>query len=225
MELEAFSYSVSHDLKAPVRRIDHITRAYIEDYFSKLDTNELDLLKKITEAAGSMNILIDELLKLSRIVRQDINKMQVNLSEMAGEINHEIRKVSPKRSVRLQIREGLLDYCDPKLMRIVLQNLFDNAWKYSSKVKDAVIEFDRFVKDGKTIYFVKDNGAGFDMKYYEKLFTPFQRLHTEDEFTGSGIGLATVKRVILKHGGKIWAESVAGAGSTFYFTLDQENSH
>ncbi len=223
-ELEAFSYSVSHDLKAPVRRIDHITRAYIEDYFSKLDTNELDLLKKITEAAGSMNILIDELLKLSRIVRQDIDKMQINLSDMATEINNEIRKVSPKRNVRLMIRDGLLEYCDPKLMRIVLQNLFDNAWKYSFKVKEAVIEFDRTVKDGKTVYFVKDNGAGFDMTYYDKLFTPFQRLHTEDEFTGSGIGLATVKRVILKHGGRIWAESAVGEGSTFYFTVDHEIS-
>jgi len=223
-ELEAFSYSVSHDLKAPVRRIDHITKAYIEDYFAKLDTNELDLLKKITEAAGSMNILIDELLKLSRIVRQDIDKMQVNLSDMATEINNEIRKVSPKRNVRLMIQEGLLEYCDPKLMRIVLQNLFDNAWKYSSKVKEAVIEFDRTVKDGKSVYFVKDNGAGFDMTYYDKLFTPFQRLHTEDEFTGSGIGLATVKRVILKHGGKIWAESAVGEGSVFYFTLDHDIS-
>ena len=224
-ELEAFSYSVSHDLKAPVRRIDHITRAYIEDYFSKLDTNELDLLKKITEAAGSMNILIDELLKLSRIVRQDIDKMQINLSEMAGEINLEIRKVNPKRNVKLLIRENLLDYCDPKLMRIVLQNLFDNAWKYSSKVRDAVIEFDRTVKDGKTVYFIRDNGAGFDMIYYDKLFTPFQRLHSENEFTGSGIGLATVKRVILKHGGRIWAESAVGEGSTFYFTVDHEISN
>ena len=110
-------------------------------------------------------------------------------------------------------------------MRIVLQNLFDNAWKYSSKVRDAVIEFDRTVKDGKTVYFIRDNGAGFDMIYYDKLFTPFQRLHSENEFTGSGIGLATVKRVILKHGGRIWAESAVGEGSTFYFTVDHEISN
>ncbi|MCX6285853.1 MAG: ATP-binding protein [Bacteroidetes bacterium] len=219
-ELEAFSYSVSHDLKGPVRRIDSITRAFIEDYFSSLDDTEKDFLKKITESAGSMNVLIDELLKLSRIVRHDIDKMQVNISDMALEINQEIKKLNPHRKVRLMIQEGLLEYCDPKLLRIAFQNLFDNAWKYSGKEKESVIEFSRMIKDGKTVYLIRDNGVGFDMSYYERLFTPFQRLHSDDQFTGTGIGLATVKRIILKHGGLIWAESASGEGTTFYFTLD-----
>jgi len=222
-ELEAFSYSVSHDLKGPVRRIDSITRAFIEDYFSTLDETEKDFLKKITESAGSMNVLIDELLKLSRIVRHDIDKMQVNLSKIVLEINQEIRKLNPGRKVHLMIQEGLLDYCDPKLMRIVFQNLFDNAWKYSSKEKEAVIEFSRTKKDGKTVYMIRDNGVGFDMTYYDKLFTPFQRLHSDDQFTGTGIGLATVKRILLKHGGLIWAESAPGEGTKFYFTLDSSS--
>lgn len=219
-ELEAFSYSVSHDLKGPVRRIDSITRAYIEDYFSKLDETERDFLKKITDSAGSMNVLIDELLKLSRIVRHDIDKMQVNISDIAIEINHEIKRINPGRKVRLLIQEGLRDYCDPKLLKIVFQNLFDNAWKYSGKEKESVIEFSRTTKDGRVVYLIRDNGVGFDMTYYDKLFTPFQRLHSDDQFTGTGIGLATVKRIILKHGGRIWAESVPGEGTTFYFTLD-----
>jgi len=224
-ELEAFSYSVSHDLKGPVRRIDAITRAFIEDYFSTLDDTEKDFLKKITESANSMNLLIDELLKLSRIVRHDIDKMQVNISEIAQEINNEIRKMHPGRKVRVLIHEGMLEYCDPKLLRIAFQNLFDNAWKYSGKEKDAVIEFNRTVKDGKSVYLVRDNGVGFDMAYYDKLFTPFQRLHSDDQFTGTGIGLATVKRIILKHGGLIWAESSPGEGTTFYFTLDAANNN
>ncbi|TRZ70469.1 MAG: hypothetical protein D4R97_08225 [Bacteroidetes bacterium] len=219
-ELEAFSYSVSHDLKGPVRRIDSITRAYIEDYFARLDKTEMDFLNKISQSAGSMNMLIDELLKLSRIVRHEIDKMQVNISEIATEINQEIRKLNPGRKVHLVIQEGMLDYCDPKLLRIVFQNLFDNAWKYSGKEKESLIEFGRMEKDGKTVYFIRDNGVGFDMAYYDKLFTPFQRLHSDDQFTGTGIGLATVKRIILKHGGLIWAESSPGAGTTFYFTLD-----
>ena len=219
-ELEAFSYSVSHDLKGPVRRIDSITRAFIEDYFSTLDETERDFLNKITESAGSMNLLIDELLKLSRIVRHDIDKMQVNISDIAMDINREIKNLNPNRKVRLVIQEGMLEYCDPKLLRIAFQNLFDNAWKYSGKEKESVIEFCRQAKDGKTVYLVRDNGVGFDMTYYEKLFTPFQRLHSDDQFTGTGIGLATVKRIVLKHGGLIWAESAPGEGTTFYFTLN-----
>jgi light-regulated signal transduction histidine kinase (bacteriophytochrome) len=218
-ELEAFSYSVSHDLKGPVRRIDSIARAFIEDYFLTLDDTEKDFLKKINESASSMNVLIDELLKLSRIMRHDIDKMQVNISEIARDINHEIKKLNPGRKVRLMIQEGLLDYCDPKLIRIVFQNLFDNAWKYSGKEKESVIEFSRTIKDGKSVYLVRDNGVGFDMAYYDKLFTPFQRLHSDDQFTGTGIGLATVKRIIVKHGGLIWAESSPGEGTRFYFTL------
>ncbi len=218
-ELEAFSYSVSHDLKGPVRRIDGIAKAYIEDYFSKLDETEKDFLSKITESARSMNVLIDELLKLSRIALHDIDKMQVNLSDMAMEINQEIKKQNHGRKVRLMIQEGLLDYCDPKLLRIAFRSLFDNAWKFSGKEKESVIEFSRTKKDGKTVYLIRDNGVGFDMAYYDKLFTPFQRLHSDDQFTGTGIGLATVKRIILKHGGLIWAESSAGEGATFYFIL------
>ena len=169
-----------------------------------------------------MNMLIDELLRLSRIVTHDLDKMQVNLSEMATDINKEIKKLNPGRKVRLMIREGLLDYCDPKLLRVVFQNLFDNAWKYSGKEKESVIEFSRTKKDGKTVYLIRDNGVGFDMVYYDKLFTPFQRLHSDDQFSGNGIGLATVKRIILKHGGLIWAESALGEGAAFYFTLYSE---
>jgi len=218
-ELEAFSYSVSHDLKAPVRRIEGLILALTEDYSDLLDSNAKEYLSRISESVSLMSQLIDELLKLSRIARQELEKTDINLSGLAQKICDDLGKMNPQRSVTCNIQQNIIADCDPRLLQIALQNLLDNAWKYSNKVPHAVIAFGITEKEGKTAYFVSDNGVGFEMGHYNKLFTPFQRLHSDDQFTGTGIGLATVKRIILKHGGKIWAESTPGEGTTFFFTL------
>ena len=218
-ELEAFSYSVSHDLKAPVRRIEGLILALNEDYAGKLDETGRDYLNKISESVGNMGQLIDELLKLSRIARQELERMEVNLSGMVQRICEQLQKSNPQLQVDLKIQKGLIIEGDARLLQIALQNLLDNAWKYSGKNQAARIEFGSVQKEGKTVLFVRDNGIGFDMGHYNKLFTPFQRLHSDDQFSGTGIGLATVKRIVIKHGGSIWAESEPGKGSTFFFTL------
>jgi signal transduction histidine kinase len=218
-ELEAFSYSVSHDLKAPVRRIEGLIQALIEDYEPQLDKNALDFLNKINESVVSMNILIEELLKLSRIARQEIEKTDVDLAIIAMEIGEKLRRTNPDRMVELKIQQHMIVKADARLVQIALQNLFENAWKYTGKLTKAKIEFGMTVKNEKETIFIRDNGVGFDMGQYGKLFTPFQRLHSEDQFIGTGLGLATVKRIIMKHGGWICAESEPGNGATFYFTL------
>ena len=218
-ELEAFSYSVSHDLKAPVRRIEGLIQALIEDYGAQLDENATDFLVKIRESIVSMNILIEELLKLSRIARQELDITEVNLSGMAAGINENLKRAHPDRVVNVIIQPDMVVEADARLTQIALQNLFDNAWKYTGKEPEAKIEFGLTEKDGKQLIFIRDNGVGFDMGHYEKLFTPFQRLHSDDQFIGTGIGLATVKRIILKHGGWISAESEPGKGAAFCFTL------
>jgi signal transduction histidine kinase/streptogramin lyase len=218
MELEAFSYSVSHDLKAPVRRIEALIQVLIEDY-PQLDESAMEIIMKIDESVSSMNVLIDELLKLSRIARQDLEKSEINLGEMAEEICKKLKRSNPGHDVKVIIQPGLVVEADVRLVQIALQNLFDNAWKYTGKSDQAKIEFGMMEKDGKQALYIRDNGVGFDMGQYVKLFNPFQRLHSDDQFTGTGIGLATVKRIILKHGGWIKAESEPGKGATFFFTL------
>lgn len=218
-ELEAFSYSVSHDLKAPVRRIEGLILALNEDYAEKLDNTARDFLNRISESVANMSQLIDELLKLSRIARQELERMEVNLSGMATRICDQLQKTYPGRKVETVIQPDVVIDCDARLMQIALQNLLDNAWKYTSKNPLARIELGCIQKDGKPLIFIRDNGVGFDMAHYNKLFTPFQRLHSEDQFTGTGIGLATVKRIIIRHGGTIRAESEADKGTTFFFTL------
>lgn len=218
-ELEAFSYSVSHDLKAPVRRIEGLILALTEDYADKLDTTARDFLQKISESIENMGQLIDELLKLSRIARQELERMEVNLSGMAQRICDQLGKANPGRNIKITIQPDIIIDCDARLVQIALQNLFDNAWKYSAKNPQSAIEFGCIQKDDKQLLFIHDNGVGFDMGHYNKLFTPFQRLHSPDQFSGTGIGLATVKRIVIKHGGSIWAESEPDKGTTFYFNF------
>jgi len=218
-ELEAFSYSVSHDLKAPVRRIEGLIHALMEDFAPQLDDDARDYLSKISESVTLMSQLIDELLKLSRIARQELEKADVDLSLIALKICDDLKTANPHRNVTVNIQPTIIADCDPRLLQIALQNLLDNAWKYTNKTPAAIVGFGTLKKEGQTLFFIRDNGVGFDMGHYNKLFTPFQRLHSDDQFAGTGIGLATVQRIILKHGGKIWAESKPGDGTTFYFTL------
>jgi len=218
-ELEAFSYSVSHDLRAPLRGIDGFSQMLIEDYGSKLDTQGLEHLHRVRAGAQRMSELIDDLLQLSRISRAELRRQQVDISGLARMVAAELRKRDPERKVDVQIQNGLLVEADGQLIKIVLENLIGNAWKFTSKTLNAKVEFGMNDSPEDPMYFVRDNGSGFDTQYAEKLFRPFQRLHSEAEFPGTGIGLATVRRIVDRHGGRVWADSVVGAGATFFFTL------
>jgi len=218
-ELEAFSYSVSHDLRAPLRSIDGFSQMLLEDYADKLDDKGKDYLRRIRAASQRMSQLINDLLTLSRISRADMHFEELNLTAMVEEITAELRQSQPERDVEFIIEPNVKAYGDSHLLRIVLENLLSNAWKFTSKHKSAIIEFGVKEHDGKTVYFVRDDGAGFDMAYVDKLFVPFQRLHEQDEFEGTGIGLATVQRIVHRHGGTVWAEGEVEKGATFYFTL------
>lgn len=219
-ELEAFSYSVSHDLKAPVRRIEGLIDALQEDYGEKLDAAAKDFLLKIAESISSMGLLIDELLKLSRIARQELERTDVNISSMSFQILEKLKAAYPDRKVTITVQPSLVLDCDARLIQIALQNLLDNAWKYSGKKDVAEISVFMELHEEKRVIVIRDNGEGFDMNHYGKLFTPFQRLHSDDQFTGTGIGLATVRRIIQKHGGTIWASSKPGFGTDFFFTVN-----
>jgi len=221
-ELDAFSYSVSHDLRAPLRSIDGFSQALLEDYRGQLDETGKSYLERVRKAAQRMGLLIDDLLKLSRVSRSELNCKAVDLSKMARVIVEANRKNNPDREVAVIIREGLIARGDPHLMQIVLVNLLDNAWKFTGKETRPRIEFGAAEKDGETSYYVRDNGAGFDMAYADQLFVAFQRLHAVEEFAGTGIGLVTAKRIINRHGGRIWGEGEVGKGATFYFTLPSQ---
>jgi len=221
IELEAFSYSVSHDLRAPLRSIDGFSQALLEDYENKLDAQGRDYLTRIRTSTRLMAELIEDLLKLSRITRTDMDIVPVNLTRMARSIIDELQKSHPQRIVNIKIAGSLEDSADPRLIRIVLENLLGNAWKFTEKKTVAEIEFGSTKQDHKKVYFIRDNGAGFDMEYADKLFAPFQRLHNVDEYPGTGIGLATVRRIINRHGGTVRAEGLPGHGATFYFTLQE----
>jgi light-regulated signal transduction histidine kinase (bacteriophytochrome) len=218
-ELEAFAYSVSHDLRAPLRGIEGFSLALLEDYGDKLDDMGKNYLDRVRKATIRMGQLIDDLLKLSRVTRSEMNREQVNLSAIAKDISARLKQNYPDRNAQFIIADGLTAYGDERLLAVVLENLFANAWKFSEKSAPSVIEFGVTQKDGARTYFVRDNGAGFDMAYSGKLFSPFQRLHKIEEFPGTGIGLATVKRVINRHGGKVWIEAEVGKGATVYFML------
>lgn len=218
-ELEAFSYSVSHDLRTPLRAIDGFSQALLEDYGQNLDATGHDYLARVRAGAQRMGTLIDDLLKLAHVSRATLNRESIDLSAIADEIVADLRVSDPQRKVDITIIPELMALGDPHLLRIVLENLFSNAWKYSGKRTRANIEFGLSQHNGGTAYFVRDNGAGFDMAYANKLFGAFQRLHDAKEFPGTGVGLATVQRIIHRHGGHIWAEAVIDKGSTFYFTL------
>ena len=218
-ELEAFSYSVSHDLRAPLRSIDGFSQALLEDYVNLLDDQGRDYLKRVRSATQRMAQLIDDLLKLSRLTRGELNLGQVDLSAQARGVAAELRKSQPGRRITFRIAPGLADSCDPNLLKVVIENLLGNAWKFTGKQEGAIIEFGAAEENGTTAYFVRDNGAGFDMAYSDKLFATFQRLHKDSEFPGTGIGLSLVQRIIHRLGGKVWAKGEVGRGSTFYFTL------
>lgn len=219
-ELEAFSYSVSHDLRAPLRTIDGFSAALIEDYGDQLNDEGRNYLLRIRTAAQRMAQLIDDLLNLSRLSRAPLNIETINLSTIAQNIVQDLRHTDPQRIVDTLITPNLTVRGDPRLMKVVLENLLSNAWKFTAKQPFARIEFG--LQEGgadEHVYFVRDNGAGFDMAYVNKLFGVFQRLHTVSEFPGIGIGLAIVQRIIQRHGGKVWAEGAVDGGATFYFTL------
>ncbi len=214
-ELEAFSYSVSHDLRSPLRAIDGFSQALLEEYSEQLDDVGRSYLDRVRANSQRMGVLIDNLLRLSRVTRQELQPEPTDISQMAQEIIRELREGEGSRRVEVSIQDGMTAQCDAKLIRIALNNLIENAWKYSSKQTQSVID----VGCENGVFYVRDNGAGFDMRYADKLFGAFQRLHTKEEFEGTGVGLATVARVIHRHGGEIWAESELGSGATFYFTL------
>lgn len=221
-ELEAFSYSVSHDLRAPLRSADGFSKALMEEYFEKLDEQGKDYLNRIRAAAQRMGRLIDDLLNLSRISRKEMIIAKVNLSEIVEKIAEEYRKNEPERKVNVTIARDILVLGDEQLLKIVFENLFSNAWKFTSKKPIATLEFGVTKKEGNLVYFMRDDGAGFDMRYVQKLFGAFQRLHLASDFPGTGVGLATVQRIIHRHGGLIWAEAEVEKGATFYFTLPEE---
>jgi light-regulated signal transduction histidine kinase (bacteriophytochrome) len=219
-ELESFSYSVSHDLRAPLRTLDGFSEAVLSDYGDKLDETGRDYLNRIRKASQTMSELIDDILKLSRITRTEMHKAKVNLSNLAQSIVEELKANQPERQSQIFIAPEIWVNGDKQLLQVCLDNLLRNAWKFTGKCPEARIELGITEKNGKKVYYIQDNGVGFDMKYVEKLFEPFQRLHSDKEFPGIGVGLATVQRVINRHGGRIWAESEIGKGATFYFTLD-----
>lgn len=218
-ELEAFSYSVSHDLRAPLRSIDGFSLALMEDYGSKLEPEARDYLQRVRAATKRMAQLIDDLLALSRVSRSDMTRAKVDLSGLARTVAVELRNTQPDRKTEFMIADGLTADGDPRLLRIVLDNLLGNAWKFTAKRQDARIEFGTSGENGSRQFYVRDNGAGFDMTYAHKLFGAFQRLHANEEFAGTGIGLATVQRIINRHGGRITAEGAVGQGATFRFSL------
>jgi signal transduction histidine kinase/uncharacterized membrane protein YhdT len=218
-ELESFSYSVSHDLRAPLRAMSGFGNILLEDHAQSLNEEGRKYLDRIIAAANKMSRLINGILDLSRISRHDLKKETVSLSSLGEQIVEELRQVDPTRNIDVSIEPGMQASGDPMLLNVFLQNLISNSWKFTAKKDNAKIEFGSKVQDNKRVYFVRDNGAGFDMSFSEKLFGTFQRLHTEAEFTGTGVGLATARKIIHLHGGEIWAESKVNEGATFYFTV------
>ncbi len=222
-ELESFSYSVSHDLRAPLRSIDGFSQALLEDCLDQLDVAGQDYLGRIRKATQRMGNLIDDLLNLSQVTRSEMNLEFVNLSLLASNIGAEFHQNEPDRQVEFSVQSGLIARGDARLLQVLLMNLLTNAWKFTSKHPRARIEFGIMADETDTpVYFVRDDGAGFDIAFANKLFGPFQRLHSINDFPGNGIGLATVQRIAHRHGGKVWAESAVEQGATFYFTLQPE---
>ncbi len=219
-EHESFSYSVSHDLRAPLRVVEGFARILKEDYGSRLDRVGNDHLDRVMSAAARMNSMIDALLSLSQLSTRPLSRQPVNLSQQAGYIMEELRRSAPQRALELDVEPGLMVQGDPTLLRMVLENLLGNAWKYSAKGDCTRIRLASLEQGGRRVFVVQDNGAGFDMRFAERLFGVFQRLHSASDFQGTGVGLALVRRIVRRHGGDIWAESAVGEGARFYFTLN-----
>jgi signal transduction histidine kinase len=218
LEGENFVFTLSHDLRAPIRVVEGFTRILKEDYGPRLDRVGNDHLERVLGAAARMNLMIDALLTLAKLSQQPLQRQPVNLSQMAGWVVEELRRSAPEREADVHIAEGLHTRGDPTLLRLVLENLLGNAWKYSSRALRSTIALERVGSGGDT-FVVRDNGAGFDMRNAERLFGLFQRLHSASEFPGHGVGLASVRRIVQRHGGQIWAEAEPGRGAAFYFTL------
>jgi PAS domain S-box-containing protein len=218
-ELETFSYSVSHDLRAPVRAIDGFSAILEQDYGDTLDERGRDCLNRVRAATQRMYTIIDALLILARVTREEMRRDVIDLSAVARSVANELQRSDPGRNVEFIIAPGIIGVGDASLVRVALENLIGNAWKFTSRQKHARIEFGAIDKKGTTVYFVRDNGAGFDMAYADKLFGAFQRLHTAEEFPGTGIGLPTVQRIVRRHGGMVSAEAHVDRGAMFCFTL------
>lgn len=220
-ELESFSYSAAHDLKAPIRAIKGFSDIIMEDYRDTLDRGAQELLCRIINSSEKMDKLIDDMLNLSKVASMQINFQEVDLSGIAHSVIDDLKAKEPQRKVEVRVKEGLKARADAVLMKIALTNLLGNAWKFSSKKEISEIWFGSKNVDGSLVFFVKDNGSGFDMAEASRLFEPFRRLHSDKEFSGTGIGLSIVNRIIIRHGGKIWAEAEVNKGAVFYFTLSR----
>ncbi len=218
-DLEAFSYSVAHDLRAPLRSIDGFSQAILDDNADQLDAQGISYLTRVRAAAQRMAQLIDALLSLASVSRAELRKERVDITHLARGIMDRLRETDPARGATVIVADGLTAEGDPKLLAAIMENLLGNAWKFTGQTPEAHIEVGATTKDGQAGFFVRDNGAGFDMAYADKLFGAFQRLHTNTEFPGTGIGLATVQRIVSRHGGRIWAQSELARGATFFFTL------
>jgi light-regulated signal transduction histidine kinase (bacteriophytochrome) len=219
-ELGSFAYSVSHDLRAPLRAIDGFSAMILEDCAPLMDDAGRSAIERIRANTSRMGRLIDDMLHLTRISHGDLSPAPADLGALATEIVAELREQQPDRDLDVRIAEGLVADADSDLMRIALANLLSNAFKFTGNQPAPRIDFASETRDGEVVYYVRDNGAGFDMAYADRIFRPFERLHSQDDFPGNGIGLATVERVIRRHGGRIWAEAAIGQGATFYFTLN-----
>jgi light-regulated signal transduction histidine kinase (bacteriophytochrome) len=218
-ELESFCYSVSHDLRAPLRGMAGFSQALKEDYGDRLDDTACDYIDRICGATRRMGHLIDDLLKLSRVSRSEVNMESVDLTALGRDVGAQIAAENPGRDVVFTVQDGMTVRGDPRLLRVALENLVGNAWKFTRHQDTAHVEMGSMNENGGTVYYVRDDGAGFDSRYAGKLFRAFQRLHSAAEFEGTGIGLATVQRVMRRHGGRVWAEAAVDRGATFYFTL------
>jgi two-component system, sensor histidine kinase and response regulator len=218
-ELESFSYAVSHDLRAPLRRIESFSRAVQDSQADRLDDSGRRYLDRVREASQQMSQLIDDVLYLARVSRAEMREQEVDLSGLVTLLLDRMQEAEPTRQVEVKVRPGVTVVADGQLLRIALENLLENAWKFTGKAAGARIEFGQTNVGGEPTYFIRDNGAGFDMAYADRLFGPFQRLHLASEFPGTGIGLATVQRIIHRHGGRVWAEAMLGQGATFHFTI------
>jgi len=218
-EADNFSFTVSHDLRAPIRVVEGFTRIVKEDYGRQLDRVGNDHLDRVLSAAARMNQMIDALLTLAKLSQQPLARQPVNLSQLAGYVVDDLRRGTPERAADVEIEPGLVTLGDPTLLRLVLENLLGNAWKYSARCLRTQISLHRVPHGAGTAFVVRDNGAGFDMRSSDRLFGLFQRLHSTSEFPGTGVGLASVRRIVQRHGGEIWAEGEVGRGAAFYFTL------
>lgn len=223
-ELAGLSYAIGHDFRAPVRAIKGFSEAVLEDYAGELNPKGQDYLRRVSAAASRLSTLIDDLLQLSQITRAEMHRGPVDLSGLAQSITRDLAKAEPSRQVTTVIAEGLNTIGDERLLRMALDCLLGNAWKFSSQVEKPAVEFGSTAANGEETYFVRDNGAGFDASYATRLFSPFQRLHSEEDFAGRGVGLAIVRRIVGRHGGRVWAEGAVGKGATVFFTLAPKGS-